>query len=232
VQQVWRNCLIFNGPGDEVTLAGQRVQAAFDAQWRAARLPVDAVTAARAPSGKRKAARSPTRAEEDEAAAAPQAGPSAGGARCAVCQVQKKGKCGTPTAPKACLNRTPGMDVQRVRRDAPGGGSGGSGGGGDAGDAAAATPPAAAATAGKGRVARDLARAEAALREAEAAARAAAEAEAAELDAAQGCLPHDAPSPRRAPPGYAAPPPARLTPAAHAAGAFFFRLPATALRAA
>ena len=36
-----------------------------------------------------------------------------GSARCAACKTQKKGTCGTPTASRLCLNRTPDMPLRR-----------------------------------------------------------------------------------------------------------------------
>jgi hypothetical protein len=48
--------------------------------------------------------------------------------RCDVCRSQKKGQCGTPYSPKACLMRTPGMSVERQpkrRKLNLGGGGGG-----------------------------------------------------------------------------------------------------------
>jgi hypothetical protein len=241
---VWHNCLLFNPASDPVTVACCEVRQRFNELWRDAQLPLTPAPpapvqppSAAAPRAdkKRKAAARPVEplpsessddASEDDASDS--GGPPANSARCAVCQVQRKGKCGTPTAPARCQRRTAGMAVVAPPRREPGA---------QPARASARTQPAyepppppmsaaaiAAAAAARVQAHSELAAAHAVLQQAQAQLSVALVAEGAARDAVRGMRPHDAPEPQRAPPGWA-PEPARLTHAAHALASFWWGLP-------
>lgn len=244
---MWHNCLLFNPVGDPVTVSCCELRQRFNELWRDANLPLTPAPpapvqppSAAAPRAdkKRKAAARPVEplpseseedaTSEDEESDSGGGGPPANSARCAVCQVQRKGKCGTPTAPARCQRRTPGMAVVAPPRREPGA---------QPPRASARTQPAyepppppmsaaaiAAAAAARVQAQSELAAAHAVLQQAQAQLNVALVAEGVARDAVRGMRPHDAPEPQRAPPGFATQP-ARLTHAAHALASFWWGLP-------
>ena len=109
IELVWSNCYTFNMPGEPISDLCKDMENAFKKEWK----KLEA-----GPGAKTKLA-----AEREKGSGAAEPGPGSAsmkhirvpGGRCPICLVQKKGRCGTETAPMRCLRRKEnGLPYQEV----------------------------------------------------------------------------------------------------------------------
>jgi len=112
IELVWSNCYTFNMPGEPISDLCKDMENAFKKEWK----KLEA-----GPGAKTKPA-----AEREKGSGAAEPGPGSApmkhirvpGGRCPICLVQKKGRCGTETAPMRCLRRKEnGLPYQEVSDD-------------------------------------------------------------------------------------------------------------------
>lgn len=108
IELVWNNCYTFNMPGEPISEMCKDLEKVFKSEWK----KVEEGTKAK-----------PSVEGEKESSVAAEAGPGSAppkhirvpGGRCPICLVQKKGRCGTETAPLRCLRRKEnGLPYQEV----------------------------------------------------------------------------------------------------------------------
>lgn len=109
IELVWSNCYTFNMPGEPISDLCKDMENAFKKEWK----KLEAGTGAKT---------KPV-AERERGFGAAEPGPGSApmkhirvpGGRCPICLVQKKGRCGTETAPMRCLRRKEnGLPYQEV----------------------------------------------------------------------------------------------------------------------